>query len=409
MSEEILITGAGVASALGVGKADTLASLREGRSGIAPIRYLETSLRDFPVGEVPLSNEEIASRTGAPSSWPRTTLLSILSLKEALAQAGISPEGETFSSASLRDPVRANAPEKVSPSGKDMLLISGTTVGGMDLTEKQFPHYSLNHGCGASTDLAALYLGCFADATTLSTACSSAANAIVFGANLLRSGKYSRIVVGGSESLSNYHLNGFNSLMILDREPCRPFDATRAGLNLGEGAAYLVLETAESAEERGVKAMGRLSGFGNACDAFHQTASSENGEGAYLAMTKALKMAALEPGAIDYVNAHGTGTPNNDASESAALRRIFGDDIPPVSSTKAVTGHTTSASGSIEAVICLLAMQEGFIPAQQNWKTPDPACVVPFTDAAAKRRIRNVISNAFGFGGNDTSLIFSCL
>ena len=279
----------------------------------------------------------------------------------------------------------------------------------MDLTEKQFPHYSLNHGCGASTDLAALYLGCFADATTLSTACSSAANAIVFGANLLRSGKYSRIVVGGSESLSNYHLNGFNSLMILDREPCRPFDATRAGLNLGEGAAYLVLETAESAEERGVKAMGRLSGFGNACDAFHQTASSENGEGAYLAMTKALKMAALEPGAIDYVNAHGTGTPNNDASESAALRRIFGDDIPPVSSTKAVTGHTTSASGSIEAVICLLAMQEGFIPAQQNWKTPDPACVVPFTDAAAKRRIRNVISNAFGFGGNDTSLIFSCL
>ena len=391
MNEEILITGAGVASALGVGKADTLASLREGRSGIGPIRYLETSLRDFPVGEVPLSNEEIASRTGAPSSWPRTTLLSILALQEALAQAGISPEGETFS------------------SGKDMLLISGTTVGGMDLTEKQFPHYSLNHGCGASTDLAALYLGCFADATTLSTACSSAANAIVFGANLLRSGKYRRIVVGGSESLSNYHLNGFNSLMILDREPCRPFDATRAGLNLGEGAAYLVLETAESAKERGVKAMGRLSGFGNACDAFHQTASSENGEGAYLAMTKALKMAALEPWAIDYVNAHGTGTPNNDASESAALRRIFGDDIPPVSSTKAVTGHTTSASGSIEAVICLLAMQEGFIPAQQNWNTPDPACVVPFTDAAAKRRIRNVISNAFGFGGNDTSLIFSCL
>ena len=391
MSEEILITGAGVASALGVGKADTLASLREGRSGIGPIRYLETSLRDFPVGEVPLSNEEIALRTGAPSSWPRTTLLSILALQEALAQAGISPEGETFS------------------SGKDMLLISGTTVGGMDLTEKQFPHYSLNHGCGASTDLAALYLGCFADATTLSTACSSAANAIVFGANLLRSGRCSRIVVGGSESLSNYHLNGFNSLMILDREPCRPFDATRAGLNLGEGAAYLVLETAESAKERGVKAIGRLSGFGNACDAFHQTASSENGEGAYLAMTKALKMAALEPGAIDYVNAHGTGTPNNDASESAALRRIFGDDIPPVSSTKAVTGHTTSASGSIEAVICLLAMQEGFIPAQHNWKTPDPACVVPFTDAAAKRPIRNVISNAFGFGGNDTSLIFSCL
>ena len=368
-------------SAIGVGKEANFESLLHARPGIGPVRYLATGLKDFPVGEVPLSNEELSRLTGAPESWPRTTLLSICALQEALAQAGLA-------------------------DGSGMRLVGGTTVGGMDLTEKSFPQYSPDHTCGASTDLAALFIGGFEDATTLSTACSSAANAMMFGANLLRTGQYRRVVVGGSESLSNYHLNGFNSLMILDRRPCRPFDASRAGLNLGEGAAYLVLETAESARERGVKPLARLSGFGNACDAFHQTASSENGEGAFLAMQKALQLAGLEPGDIDYINAHGTGTPNNDASESAALKRIFAEEIPPVSSTKAFTGHTTSASGSIEAVFCLLALQHGFIPPQLNWQSADPTCVVPCTSALQKP-LKHILSNAFGFGGNDSSLILS--
>ena len=287
-----------------------------------------------------------------------------------------------------------------------MMLVNGTTVGGMDLTEKCFPRYSPYHSCGASTDLPARFLGCFSRATTLSTACSSAANAFIFAANLLRSGQCSCVVAGGSESLSDYHLNGFNSLMILDREPCRPFDASRAGLNLGEGAAYLVLETESSARARGARIQGVLSGWGNACDAFHQTASSENGEGAYLAMRQALKRAGLEPSDIGYVNAHGTGTPNNDASESAALRRIFGEALPPVSSTKPFTGHTTSASGSIEAVYSLLALQEGFLLPQLNYQTPDPSCIVPCREAQAVS-LRHVLCNAFGFGGNDSSLILS--
>ncbi len=381
MKPELVITGAGVVSAIGVGKAANLESLLHARSGVAPIRYLGTELKDFPVGEVKLSNEELSALCGAPAEWPRTTLLSICALQEALKEAGLA-------------------------DGSGMRLIGGTTVGGMDVTEKIFPKYSPNHGCGASTDLAALFIGGFEDATTLSTACSSAANAFMFGANLLRTGQYERVVVGGSESLSNYHLNGFNSLMILDREPCRPFDATRAGLNLGEGAAYLVLETLESARKRGAKPLARLSGFGNACDAFHQTASSENGEGAFLAMQKALKMAGLQPSQIDYINAHGTGTPNNDASESTALRRIFDGKVPPVSSTKAFTGHTTSASGSIEAVFCLLALQQGFIPPQLNYSTPDPACVMPCTSALQKP-LKHILSNAFGFGGNDSSFILS--
>ena len=411
MNPEIVITGTGVVSALGCGRAENLAALKAGRSGIAPVRYLQTALKDFPVGEVPLSDAELAARTGAPAGWPRTALMSILALQEALQEAGLSEDG-ACPGAFARTGSRSDASGHAPSSGCHQILISGTTVGGMDRTEKTFPAYSPHHGCGAVTDLAALFVGGFDDATTLSTACSSAANAFIYGANLLRAGRCRRVVVGGSESLTDYHLHGFNSLMILDREPCRPFDASRAGLNLGEGAAYLVLETAEEAARRGVKPLARLAGFGNACDAFHQTASSENGEGAFLAMQKALRMAGLSPEEIDYVNAHGTGTPNNDASESAALRRIFGDKMPPVSSTKAFTGHTTSASGSIEAVFCLLALQEGFIPPQLHWHSPDPACITPWHAAASlchEASLRHVLSNAFGFGGNDTSLIFSRL
>ena len=386
MPGRIVITGAGVVSAIGCGQADTLSALREKRSGIGPVKYLETSLRDFPVGEAPLSNAELSARTGAPETWPRTTLLSILALQEALEQAKI-VEGITL-------------PDS-------LMLVSGTTVGGMDLSEKLYPAYSPWHSCGASTDLAAQFLG-FSHATTLSTACSSAANAFIYAANLIRCGLAQRVVAGGAESLSDYHLNGFNSLMILDREWCRPFDASRAGLNLGEGAAFLVLETEESALERGAKPLAVLSGWGNACDAFHQTASSENGEGAFLAMSQALNRAGLKPSDIDYVNAHGTGTPNNDASESTALRRIFGDKLPPVSSTKPFTGHTTSASGSIEAVFCLLALQNGFLPPELNWREADPNCIVPYCHSErSEESPRHILSNAFGFGGNDSSIILS--
>ena len=380
MEKVIHITGAGVVSAVGCGQGETLDALRCGRSGIGPIRFLRTEETAFPVGEVPLSNEEMAARCGAAKNLSRTSLMGILALQEALVEAG------------LKD--LAGVP-----------LISGTTVGGMDLTEQSFPAYSPLHDCGASTDAIAAHFGGAPFATTLSTACSSAANAVIFGANLIRSGQAEIVAVGGSESLSDFHLHGFGSLMILDTAPCRPFDATRAGLNLGEGAAFLILESEASMKRRGAASQAVLSGFGNACDAFHQTASSENGEGAFLAMQKALKMAGLHPEDIDYVNAHGTGTPNNDASESAALKRVFGDAMPPVSSTKAFTGHTTSASGSIEAVFCLLALRHGFIPAQLNWTAADPACIVP--SAGGPAHLKHILCNAFGFGGNDSSILIS--
>ena len=398
MAGRLVITGAGVVSALGCGKAVSLEALRSCRSGIAPVKYLKGGPDGLPVGEVPLSNEEMAAKAGVPlsmaSNWPRTTLMSILALQEALEEASIG----------YPEPSVKKSPVSVCLS--EIPVIGGTTVGGMDITERIYPKVSALHSCGASTDLAVEFLGGAKFATTLSTACSSATNAIIYGANLIRSGKFQCVVCGGSESLSAYHFHGFNSLMILDKEPCRPFDATRAGLNLGEGAAYLVLETEESALRRGVKPIAVLSGWGNACDAFHQTASSPDGEGAFLAMRKALEMAGLDVSAIDYVNAHGTGTPNNDASESAAIRRIFGESLPPVSSTKSFTGHTTSASGSIKAVFCMLALENGFVPQQLNWSTPDPSCIVPQTEPLQKE-LRHILCNAFGFGGNDSSIILS--
>jgi 3-oxoacyl-(acyl-carrier-protein) synthase len=244
-----------------------------------------------------------------------------------------------------------------------------------------------------------------AEVCTISTACSSAVNAIILASEMLQNNEADFIIAGGTEALSCFHLNGFNSLMILDKERCRPFDKTRAGLNLGEGAAFVVLQKAENLTNEQTP-LAFIRGYANRCDAFHQTASSENGEGAYLAMSEALKMSGLEPQDIQYINAHGTGTPNNDASESAAIRRVFGDKIPLVSSTKGFTGHTTSASGSIEAVICILALLNDFVPANLGWKEQDETCIIPTTDNR-QQTTESILCNSFGFGGNDSAVVIS--
>lgn len=395
MTEQLYITGAGVVSAIGVGKEETLASLKAGKTGIGRMKHLNSIHCDLPVGEVKLSNAEMMQLLGTAedSKLTRTALMGRLALREALDEAGLS--GEAL---------------------RQVPFISATTVGGMDRRELFYAqekdcdleHAAIAiHNCGTNTEMIAAPFGKFASFATVSTACSSATNAIITGANMLRCGLADIVVVGGSECLSLFHLNGFNTLMILDSQQCRPFDRDRAGLNLGEGAAYLVLETASSVKQRGVKPLGRLSGYGNACDAFHQTASSSDGEGAYLSMQEAFREAELKPEAIDYINAHGTGTPNNDASESCAIRRVFGDHIPPVSSTKSFTGHTTSASGSIEAVFCLLALEHQFLLQNINWHTPMDDGIIPVTDSQPQREIRHILSNAFGFGGNDSSLILS--
>ena len=398
----IAITGEGIVSAIGLNKQEVLQALQEGRTGIGKMKYLQSIHHELPVGEVDLSNEQMKKMLGIPSEqmMSRTSLLGMLAIDQALKDAYVDV-------ASLRARKADGKPLRI-------VLVSGTTVGGMDITELCFDQlekqksveFLQHHDCGNSTRLMADHFGIFDEVATLSTACSSAANAIMLGARLLKAGEADLVVAGGTEALSRFHLNGFNSLMILDHEPCRPFDTTRAGLNLGEGAAFLVLESEEMAQQRKITPHAYLTGYGNACDAFHQTASSENGEGAYLAMTEALAMAHLSAKDIQYVNAHGTGTPNNDQSESVSLKRVFGDEMPMVSSTKSFTGHTTSASGSIETVICILAMQHHFVPANLGWKNPMENGILP-TMGAQNIDLENVLCNSFGFGGNDSSLVIS--
>ena len=196
--------------------------------------------------------------------------------------------------------------------------------------------------------------------------------------------------------------------MIIDKQPCRPFDRQRAGLNLGEGAAFVVLESEQSMRARGVEPLCQLSGYANTCDAFHQTATSANGQGPYLAMKSALQMANLQPSDIDYINAHGTGTPNNDISEGIAIERVFGQQVPHTSSTKPFTGHTTSAAGSVEAVISILALQHRFVPANLNLKQPiEELHFTPVSQTLRDIDLHHVLSNSFGFGGNDSAYILS--
>ncbi len=398
MGKNIVITGEGIISAIGNDTAAVLQSLREGKTGIGRMRHLRSTHRELPVGEVKLSDDEMkaALDIAAECETSRTVLMGLWAVRQALTDAKVRQA-------------------MVLRPGLRVVLVSGTTVGGMDLTERHFGAFLAgqgptdclkHHDPGSSTQAIADYFALFSDYTTISTACSSAANALILGANLIQAGEADIVVAGGSEALSLFHLNGFRSLMITDTEPCRPFDADRAGLNLGEGAAYVVLESEELARQTDTPVHAFLSGYGNACDAFHQTASSDDGEGAFLAMHEALQMAHLQPSDIQYVNAHGTGTPNNDLSESRALKRVFGADMPLVSSTKSFTGHATSASGAIEAVISLLALRHQMVPANLGWNTPMPDGIQP-TMGVQDYPLRHVLCNSFGFGGNDTSLVFS--
>ena len=414
----VIVAGYGIICAIGNDASAVLKSLKAGQTGIAPMRYLQSSHKELPVGEVKLSNEEMKQMLGLDKEAiiSRTALMGAIAIRQALEHA------------------------QVALKGKRVVVISGTTVGGMDMTERYFkgPSAKLEealrkHDCGSSTRQMANLAGLEdAEVCTVSTACSSAVNAIILGSEMLKRGEADIVIAGGTEALSMFHLNGFNSLMILDKAQCRPFDKTRTGLNLGEGAAFLVLtHTLVKSKELRVKSKSNnlerksssnpslftlhssvyIRGYANRCDAFHQTASSENGEGAFLAMTDALKMAGLRPKDISYINAHGTGTPNNDASESEAIRRVFADNIPPVSSTKGFTGHTTSASGAIETVICILALQNNFLPANLGWKEQDEACITPIGNEELRMKneefatARNILCNSFGFGGNDSAVV----
>jgi len=225
---------------------------------------------------------------------------------------------------------------------------------------------------------------------------------------MIKAGMLDVVVAGGTDALTKFTLNGFNSLMILDTQPCRPFDAQRNGLNLGEGAGFIVLVSDKVRKSQGINPTSYVSGYANTSDAYHQTASSPEGRGSFSAMQKALATSELSQYDIDYINLHGTGTVNNDLSEGTAITRLFGDRYPKMSSTKAFTGHTLGASGGIEAVFSLLAIEQQSVFPNLRFETPIPEIgIIPHLRFEAGLLVNHVMSNSFGFGGNCSSIIFS--
>lgn len=397
MNGRVWVAAGGVICAIGEDLQACLGSFRQMQPGMQEMQHLRSIHRSvLPVAEVKAGNEELARRASLPATVSRTALLSKIAASEAWAGTGLG-DVRNYRTA----------------------FVSANSVGGMDKTEDFFGSYLeqpysgrlrevVHHECGSITELVADALGIRDHISTVSTACSSAANSIMYASRLIRNNIVDVAVAGGTDALTRFTLNGFNTLMILDQAPCRPFDDTRAGLNLGEGAGYVVLVSDAVAATLPQQPWCRLSGYANANDAYHQTASSPEGTGNYLAMKGALDMSGLQPQDIAYINLHGTGTQNNDSSEGIAIQRLFAAPYPAMSSTKSFTGHTLGASGGIEAVFSALSVQEGIIYPNAHFTRPMKE--LPFTPATAfsgGNRLSHVMSNSFGFGGNCSSLIFS--
>jgi 3-oxoacyl-[acyl-carrier-protein] synthase-1 len=395
MSGKVWIAGGGVISGIGLDVKGCLQSFRDMQPGMAAMQYLSSAHRNtFPVAEVKADNATLADMARMPEHISRTALLSMIAAREAWQSSG------------LEDISRYRVG-----------FVSGNTVGGMDKTEDFFTEFLANprsgrlqqvlhHECGSITELVADMLGVRHHVSTISTACSSGANALMYGSRLIRNNIVDVVIAGGTDALTRFTLNGFNTLMILDQQPCRPFDDTRTGLNLGEGAGYVILVSDSLAAQ--LQPWCRFSGFANANDAYHQTASSPDGTGNYLAMKGALDMSGVQPQQVGYINLHGTGTQNNDVSEGIAINRLFAPHFPAMSSTKSFTGHTLGASGGIEAVFSALAVKEGIIyPNARFEHQMKELPFAPATSYSTGHDLQHVMSNSFGFGGNCSSLIFS--
>lgn len=392
--KKVWIAGAGIISALGNSLSETFHALVQQQTGIRPLANFGVHFPETPLaGEVRLSNAELVHFLDLTPSKPysRTFLLGLYAARQATEAAGFSHT-----------------------EYQQACFISATSVGGMDQTEHFMKAYNKNpasgrisvigqHDCGASSETIARKLGIHGFTTTINTACSSSANAIMLGARMIQAGQTDLVIAGGTDALCAFTLHGFKSLMLLSDTYNKPFDQSRNGLNLGEGAAYLVLCSEKILGNR--KPLAVLSGWGNANDAYHQTASSPEGRGAQLAMQKALTKANIEAASVDYINAHGTATPNNDLAESMALKTLF-TTVPPFSSTKPFTGHTLAAAGSIEAVISCLALQHQTTFSNLNFTAPmEETGFIPEIHPS-QRSLEYILSNSFGFGGNCSALVF---
>ena len=388
----VAVVGAGVVSPLGFGMEETLEALREGKDCVTPVTAFPTDhCRCKTAGQVangPL--DEANQFTAHPARLHRVAQMTILAMKEALEQAGdFRPE----------------------------LTVVGTTSGGMTFGEQYYRGLKNNGGSSRhAPTLIANYtpqkpvmdaqeaFGIGAPCQIIANACASGTNAIGHALNCVRAGRYQRVLTGGYDAISELVFVGFDSLQAATPDRCRPFDRERSGLVLGEGAAVLALENFESAQKRGATILAEIIGYGISTDNFHLTQPDPSGIGPRQAMEAALQSAGIESSEIDYINAHGTATPFNDASEGKAIAELFNG--VPVSSTKGMMGHSLGAAGAIEAVITLLALQHRLLPPNINFRESDGGLDLNIVANESKSaRLRTVLSNSFGFGGTNASVI----
>ena len=367
----IHIIGMGLVTALGSGIRSNREALLENRSGIRPLTLFPTvSHHPLPVGQ--------ATVTGGADDLPRTHQLARLAAEQAMANVNAAPDA----------------------------VVMGVTTGGMLSTEALImkkisdPALYQRHATGSVAEEIAKAYDCCGPVLTVSTACSSGAAALKLALEMLRSGKAKRVLAGGADSLCRLTYHGFNALHLIDPDGARPLDADRRGMSVGEGAALLLL----AANEPDL-ALAEILGAGLSCDAYHPAAPHPEGAGALAAMQAALSDAGVTPVDIDYVNLHGTGTQDNDMAEARALKALFGSEMPTLSSVKGASGHSLAAAGAIEAVISAISISEGVIPANTGCRTPDPALKLTPLLAPIQKQVDTVLSNSFGFGGNNASLV----
>ncbi len=390
--QRVAVVAAGIISPLGFGLGETLAALREGRDCVAPVtQFPVEQCRCQSAGQV--ADERLAqvnaSRLRRPDRLHRAARMMIYAMGEALAQ---------------------------SPDLAPDLSIFGTTSGGMTFGEAYYRSLHERHPTIGTPSWLANYppqkpildaheaFGLDTPCQVIANACASGTNALGHAFECVRSGRYKRVLTGGYDALSELVFVGFDSLQASTPEKCRPFDRARSGLVLGEGAAVLALENFASAQERGAHILAEIVGYGISTDNHHLTRPHPSGIGPRQAMERALASAALPATAIDYINAHGTATPFNDAAEGKAIVELFGR--VPVSSTKSMMGHSLGAAGAIEAVISLLALQDQFLPPNLNFRESDAELPLEIVaNEARPARIRTVLSNSFGFGGTNASII----
>ncbi len=382
-------------SCIGRGRAQTLDALRRRTSGLTYCDF-DTVELDTYIGAV-AGVDEVVMRADLASYDCRNNRL----LQLALEQDG-------FAGA-----VQAAADRY----GRHRIgLFLGTSTSGILQTELAYRQrdplthalppdfiYRTSHSTFSAADFAQHYLQLSGPAVVVSSACSSSAKVFASARRMIEAGLIDAAVVGGVDSLCLTTLYGFNSLGLTSTQPCRPYAADRSGISIGEAAALILLERVPSRLDADAVL---LSGIGESSDAYHMSSPHPEGLGAQIAMQQALTIAGLRADQIDYINLHGTATPSNDASEGRAVAALFGAGTP-CSSTKGATGHTLGAAGGIEAVICALALQNGLLPGGLNTSALDPALAIDYLLDNRQQRIDRVLSNSFGFGGTNCSLIFS--